>query len=326
MMKNQRKKQKEMIYIDFNGRCGDQFFQYAFARKIQLYIENYEPLQFNFFNQKRWRNKLNDPTFKNDLQLFNVIENNSFVSETRNVLVYGSHKQKSLLKRYSFWRRVSQKLNFPYLCTFFHKKLQKNGIFHEDEYFSFLSYPKRGVNVFLRGYFEDFHYFEDEKLKSILKQELTPVEKKVDLDFLKLIKDSESVCVTMRSWKEVSQFKDVINSRFICDKHYFLNAMEKMRKILPNCKFFIFSDDMEFAKGHVDKKFDVLFERDGYSLTEKIILMSSCKHFILSNSSFSWWMQYLSNEGKKVTISPTRWYNDKDDKRIINNNWIKIGD
>lgn len=313
-----------MIYIDFNGRCGDQFFQYAFARKIQLYLNNSEPLQFNFFNQKRWKEKINDESFKNDLELFNITKNNSFISENRNIFVYGSKKQRSLLNRYGFWRKVSQKLKFPIICKIFQRKLQKNGIFHEDEYFSFLSYPKKGVDIFLRGYFEDFRYYEDDKLRSLLKDELTPLNNTVDLDFLELIKSSEPVCVSMRSWKEVSGFKDVINSRFICDKNYFYSAMKKMKEMMPNCKFFVFSDDMQFARDNVSQEFDVIFEKEGYSLTEKILLMTSCKHFILSNSSFSWWMQYLSYGSNKITISPMRWYTDKDDRRIINDDWIKI--
>lgn len=321
MAKNNKEKK---IYIDFNGRCGDQFFQYAFARKIQIHLNNSEPLQFNFFNQKRWQEKINDKSFKNDLQLFNVVKNNSFISNKQNLLVYGSKKQKRLVSHYRFWRKVSQKLKFPIFCKLFQKKLQKNGVFHEDEYFTFLAYPKKNVNVFLRGYFEDFRNFRDEKLKFLLKQELTPINKKVDENFHKLVKESESVCVSMRSWKEVSQFKDVINSRFICGKDYFLTAMNKMKEMIPTCKFFIFSDDMQFAHDNVSENFDVVFENEGYSLTEKIILMTSCKHFVLSNSSFSWWMQYLSDGINKATISPTRWYTDKDDKRIIDDDWIQI--
>ena len=78
-----------MIYVDFNGRCGDQFFQYAFARKIQLYLNNKEPLNFNFYNQERWRKKTNNDSFRNDLQFFYVVENNSFVSEINNFEKYG---------------------------------------------------------------------------------------------------------------------------------------------------------------------------------------------------------------------------------------------
>ena len=169
-----------MIYIDFNGRCGDQFFQYAFARKIQIKINDIECLQFNFYNEERWRKKTNDNSFRNDLEYFNVKKNNCFVSEKNNLEAFGTKKQKRLFKRYTFFVKLSKKTHFSFFARFFQNKLQKNGIYYDDEFFDFFCYPKKGVDVFLKGYFEDYRYYEDRKLKSNLVRELTPIVNTLD--------------------------------------------------------------------------------------------------------------------------------------------------
>ena len=63
-----------MIYVDFTGRCGNQMFQYAFARKIMLAVNNKETIQFNFYNVDRWKEKTGDVSFSNQLKFFNCVK------------------------------------------------------------------------------------------------------------------------------------------------------------------------------------------------------------------------------------------------------------
>ena len=49
--------------------------------------------------------------------------------------------------------------------------------------------------------------------------------------------------------------------------------------------------------------------------------MYSCKNFIMSNSSFSWWAQYLSKNKNKKVIAPYRWYNNDIRCDIYQDNW-----
>lgn len=315
-----------MIYVDFNGRCGDQFFQYAFARKIQLAIKNSEELQFNFYNEKRWRDKLNDDSFRNDLQFFNVFSNNSFVSDVENIEKYGSNNQVNLLKKYRKISGFLKKFNMRRLAKYFHKKMQKNGIYYDDMFFELYCYPRKENNVFIRGYFENYkYYYNDEKLIDILQKELTPKQCALCNDsLLHLIKTTNSVCLSMRSWGEVSNFAHIIQSRQVCGKEYYLSAIRIIKEKYPDATLVVFSDDIGWAKKTLGDVGNVLFENKCYNICEKITLMSSCKHFIISNSSFSWWTQFLSSNKEKTIISPDKWYNDKDDVRVINPNWVIV--
>ena len=55
---------------------------------------------------------------------------------------------------------------------------------------------------------------------------------------------------------------------------------------------------------------------------EQMILMSLCKHYILSNSSFGWWGQYLNADKNKTVLAPSRWYIDSYDRSIYQDNWV----
>ena len=56
---------------------------------------------------------------------------------------------------------------------------------------------------------------------------------------------------------------------------------------------------------------------------ETLRLMYSCKHFIISNSTFSWWGQYLSQNDNKVVVSPRVW-NSAYKSMLVDEKWILI--
>ena len=98
-----------------------------------------------------------------------------------------------------------------------------------------------------------------------------------------------------------------------------------MKKKVKNAKFYIFSDDINWVKNNIDFGCDVTFVEGNNPNYEELRLMYTCKHFIISNSSFSWWAQHISSNPKKVVIAPNKWFNNKDQVcDIFEENWIKI--
>ena len=160
--------------------------------------------------------------------------------------------------------------------------------------------------IVLNGYWQSEKYFSD--VAEILRMELTPKEplQPQNEELYNKIKNTNSVCVTIRRG-------DFMNDKnkgtfYICDNTYFRNALSYIKKRLPDCTFFGFSDDIEWVKNNMEFPGEVYYESGVDPVWEKLRLMSACKHFVLSNSSFSWWAQYLSNEKKKIVVAPDIWY------------------
>jgi hypothetical protein len=104
------------------------------------------------------------------------------------------------------------------------------------------------------------------------------------------------------------------------DVDYYIKALEEHFSD-RDYTFLVFSDDIEWCK-QVFKEGFIFMENT--APIEDLFMMSGCVHHILSNSTFSWWGAYLSNDGGKV-IAPNKWYTDN---RSLNDlylpNWIKI--
>lgn len=90
---------------------------------------------------------------------------------------------------------------------------------------------------------------------------------------------------------------------------YYMEAMERMRGLFPKAVFFVFSDDMEFARRELHGLQDVAFvdHNTAVAAHEDLWLMSRCHHHILANSSFSWWGAWLNPRSAKHVIAPKQW-------------------
>lgn len=101
-------------------------------------------------------------------------------------------------------------------------------------------------------------------------------------------------------------------------------------KYFPNWRDYnlvIFSDDIPYCKVHFGCLENVYFSENNSDI-EDICLMSQCSHFIIANSSFSWWAAYIGEkEGTKI-ICPSNYFKGEllkkcDIMDFYPKNWIK---
>ena len=300
-----RKQEAGSIHLILSGRLGNQLFRYAFARALQVkfYPDYIIDININEFTE----NKNNDETFSNGLKDFNIQEVNYNSEPPRKFINFF---QRCLL---SFRHRIIEKIfrgkSFIYVDTkFVQPILNKAGVYMPNHALpSGYVKPRRSPlkNLYCQAYFENPKYFDG--IRNILLEEFTPRHDVLthNIKLLDDIKNSESVCVSIRRGDFLSpQYRSRFN---VCNEEYFITAMKAIREEISDCKFFVFSDDVEDVKKNFHFPFDVTYEKGDDPVWEKLRLMYNCKHFIISNSTFSWWAHYLSRNNNKIVYAPTPW-------------------
>ncbi len=122
-----------------------------------------------------------------------------------------------------------------------------------------------------------------------------------------ILESDEPIAISLRLQDDY--VKD--DTMYVCTKEYYQQGIEYLKENHPNGQYFIFADDIERAKKMNLGVQAVYIE--GMTDVEGMHLMSKCHHFLISNSSFSWWGAYLSQKERKQIVVPDHWINNAKD-------------
>ena len=183
-------------------------------------------------------------------------------------------------------------------------------------------------NLYLRGYWQSAKYFE--AVESTIREEFTPPAVSAATRKLgEVIQSCNAVCVHVRRGDFVSLPISIASHGFV-GLEYYVKGAELIMARVSHPHFFVFSDEIEWCtenlKFHPPATY-VSHEYAGHKSTEHLWLMSQCKHFLISNSTFAWWPAWLAENKDKVVIAPRRWFRaaegmSADD--LIPESWIRI--
>lgn len=112
----------------------------------------------------------------------------------------------------------------------------------------------------------------------------------------------------------------------ICNLEYYYRALDHIKSKVKDPHFFIFSDDIEWAKNNLNIHNTIFVSNGDISEVEEMILMSMCAHNIIANSTFSWWAAYLNKNNHKTVIAPKQWTrkSSSDKLNILPKSWIQL--
>lgn len=291
-----------MIIIKIYGGLGNQMFQYAIGKSLSIKHKTKLKLDLSWFSEVRFDATATPRYF--ELDAFNVsyelateIECEKFAKSSRNSIF---QRLSNILTRTSFYKE--------YTYIGYNPAIERSRL-----------------NSYLDGYFQNERYFHN--IEGLLRKDFTfktSIAKPYH-EFERMIETSESVAVHIRRG-DYLKLRELDKSFHVCDMSYYIDAMDYITNILKTVSFFIFSDDMLWCKKNLNRDNVVFVEPTGESShLNEFELMKSCKHQIISNSTFSWWAAYLNSNVDKTIISPKLWYrSDSSDENRSLENWILI--
>ena len=306
-----------MIYLNLMGRIGNQLFQYAFACAVQeeigqdtkIVIDESSVIDKNWINSLREYSLPNVEFVQNEKCLlkkhFGV---SAILLQIYRVLV----RRKNTLSQYKLEKMLQPLFNHFGLIAI------------ERGYWNYKINRKR--NIILDGYFQSERYFERAKEKVIQLFDLTDQLESVGYPFVEMLRERNSVCISIKVEHNAEQNRSTEYSAFdVCHEKYYEEAIEYILQNVEKPLFFLCSDDIEYARNHYLKnpQYDVVCQSKDFPVHYSLAAMSLCKHFIINNTTFGWWAQYLSKNENKIVVAPSRWKNNRDPVNIYDNqnNW-----
>lgn len=289
-----------MVIIKITGGLGNQLFQYAFgqyvAKKLNLKVKydlqtkisisNFTERELGLLNYN-FRIEVAEPEYVKQMKFFSK----GFCSRLERKLV---QKVPSLSKRY----------------------------FVEDELHKVILDKELRDDCYYDGYWQSFKYLEvnNEFLHNKIRSKNLSVGNEKLKEKISL-SNSISLHVRRGDYISIKKNSDIFN---ICDLNYYLAAIDLIEQKIDEPQYYIFSDDIEWAKANfVELKFYFV---EGNTPEEDLYLMSLCKYNIIANSTFSWWAAWLNNNVTKEIICPKHWYVNGDNslKEFIPESWIRM--
>jgi len=283
--------QKNIIKI--YGGLGNQLFQYAFAKSYQLKNNClvFLDCKTGFQNDKYKREYL--------LNQFSIQ-----INEPRDFF-FKFYKLKFF--------RILIKIFFKSIFVYQKKPFKKFNL-------DYLLNHKKKIKIF-QGYWQSPLYF-NQYSKNIKKDlNIKAKIKNKTIKESKLIKKN-SIALCFRFFQEVKNLeKNFVQKEIV----YYKKAIKLIKNKIKNPQFFVFCNDVKFAKKFIKLNFAEL--KNVYFLSEKpknvdavqdLFLLTKFENFILSKSTLHWWGAYLSNN-PKICIG-----NSELGKDYFQSNWMMI--
>jgi len=285
-----------MILIHVMGGLGNQLYQYALyeklkflGKKVKLDLYAYREAEGE---DREWRAL--------ELDLFDALQYEVCTAEERRLFLDNGMRLADRVRRKLTGRRDrTVRENADYMPE----------IFSMDD-------------VYLYGFWGCERYYVD--IIQVLQENIRFPESSNprNKEAIAAIKRENAVSIHIRR-KDYLTVEDGKRYMGICTEAYYAGAFQYILDRVENPVFYIFSDDITFARERYhEKNMHVVDWNTGMESLYDMELMSYCKHNICANSTFSIWGARLNKNLGKIMIRPLHHDNyEVSDAKTVHENW-----
>ncbi len=290
-----------MKIVRVKGGLGNQLFQYSFALLLRKLTG--EEVKLDMSN---YAATVNDPIRKPRLMKFSTSVPAATQEEIDKVCIF-RHTEKQATKSYRLKIGAESMLNRRYYLEKSRAYTDPCGILKYD-YFD--------------GYWQSWKNVD--AVWDLLKKDLVPNDPlhESTRHMIKQVAGENSVFLGVRrgdytNWKHWGNFGN----------SYYQRAMDHMEKNLDHPKFYLFSNDVAWAKENIDFSGRDLVIREQEEIIDDFedhMIMAACRHSIIMTSTFYWWGARMNDNPEKIVAAPRNWFSDNKPIDILPPHWVRI--
>lgn len=293
-----------MKIIKLKGGLGNQMFQYTYAKIIQELSGEDVKLDFSAY-KALGKDMVRVPR----ITKFQLKIPVATSDDIKKICMF-NHTGNSLSLAYRIGILAEEKLNKGYFFEPNRGYIEPESII-EHSYFD--------------GYWQSWRYVE--RVKDSIVDDFLPSYNMSDstLTTKSSIDSQNAVFIGVRR----GDYSNEISHYGTFGSAYYQNAMSYIAQRVNTPVFYIFSNDIEWCKKNIDwGSYNVIYREPEQQTDdfEELMLMASCKHAIIINSTYHWWGAELINNPNKIVCCPCKWFFDEKPIDIIPNNWVRINE
>ena len=291
-----------MKIVKLKGGLGNQMFQYAFARLLEKRTNEAVKLDYTSYTSLK-----NDTVRVPRIAKFSLSLDPATGSDLDSVC--------------KFKHRGNSQSFFYRLGIYAEKTLNKKYFWEPTR--AFIDPDVLTSCDYFDGYWQSYKYVDE--VKDVLRFDFAPKDQLSEKTaaIQKIMQSQNSVFVGVRRGDYTAEAAHY--GQF--SSEYYRKAMDLIAEKTENPVFYIFSNDIAWCKENLDFGVHSVLYREPEDQTddfEELMLMASCKHAIIVNSTYNWWGAYLIDNPKKIVCCPEKWFFDDAPIEIIPEEFTKI--